>query len=141
VVNGNDAYDWKNALTSYFQDYDGISKFQHFAVDSDEPGTIRAKSGFEDDRWEKKKLLKSEKNIRLKKSENLPKHLSVVGFEGGKLNKEKNSYKNLRPYVKDEWKDSLCPDPETFKLPVRQKKICPDWLQCSNLQVRPPSLI
>jgi hypothetical protein len=32
VVDGNDVYDWKKGLSSYFKEFDGISKFQHFAV-------------------------------------------------------------------------------------------------------------
>ena len=53
IVNGNDVYDWKKGLSSYFKDFDGISKFQHFAVDSTEPGLICVKQGFNYDAWQK----------------------------------------------------------------------------------------
>jgi hypothetical protein len=128
VVDGNDVYDWKKGLSSYFKEFDGISKFQHFAVDSTDPGRIWVKYGFNDDIWEKRKLLKSDKSIKIEKFKNIPKYLSVVGFRGGKAEKEKALYENLRQYVKDEWKDELCPDPETFKPPVRIERSCPDWL-------------
>ncbi len=128
VVIGNDVYDWKKGLYSYFKNFNGVSKFQHFAVDSNDPGQILLKCGYNDDAWKKRKLLKSAKSIKLKKFQNLPKYLSVVGFKGGKPEKEKALYENLRPYVKDEWKDELCPDPETFKTPVRIERSCPDWL-------------
>ena len=128
VVDCNDVYDWKKILYSYFKGFDGISKFQHFAVDSTDPGWIWAKNGFNDDVWKKRKLLKSDKSIKLKKFKNIPKYLPSVRFKGGKPEKEKSIYKNLRQYVKDEWKDELCPDPETFKVPVRLERSCPDWL-------------
>ena len=127
VVDGNDVYDWKKGLYLYFKEFDGISKFQHFVVDSTDPGRIWAKYGFNDDVWKKRKLLKSDKSIKLEKFKNIPKYLSIVGFKGGKPEKEKSLYKNLRQFVKDEWKDELCPDPETFKFPVRIEKSCPDW--------------
>ncbi|MEK8020723.1 MAG: hypothetical protein VSS75_027970 [Candidatus Parabeggiatoa sp.] len=39
-----------------------------------------------------------------------------------------NLFKNLRKYVKDEWKDELCPNPETFQTPVRKNQACLDWI-------------
>ncbi len=128
IVNENYVYDWKKGLHSYFKDFDGISKFQHFAVDNNDPGRIWMKYGCNDDAWKKKKLLKSDKSIKLEKFKNIPKYLYTVGFKGGKPEKEKALYKNLRQYVKDEWKDELCPNPETFKPPVRIESQCPDWL-------------
>lgn len=127
VVTGNDVYDWKKGLRSYFKVFNGISKFQHFVVDNSEPGWIWAKYGFDDDIWKKRKLLKSDANLNLEEFKNLPQYLSTVGFKGGKLEKEKGLFENLRQYVEDEWKDVLCPDPETFKPPVREKQPCPDW--------------
>jgi len=58
----------------------------------------------------------------------MPKYLSTVGFKGKKPEKEKILFQNLRQYVKDDWKDELCPDPRIFKPPVRDKLPCPDWL-------------
>ncbi len=127
VVNGNDVYDWKRGLEPYFKEFDGISKYQHFAVDSSDPGRIWVKFGFDDDKWKKRKLLNSIKSTKLEKFKNMPKYLSTVGFKGGKSKKEKGLYKNLRQYVKDEWKDDLCPDPETFILPDRIEKSCLDF--------------
>jgi len=57
----------------------------------------------------------------------MPKYLSTVGFKGGKPKKEKGLFKNLRQYVKEEWKDELCPDPETSKFPVRIENPCLDF--------------
>lgn len=127
VVDGSYVYDWKKGLSPYFNDFDGISKFQHFAIDSADPCRILIKHGFNNDIWEKRKLLKSDKSTKLEKFRDIPKHLSIVGYKGGKPAKEKALYKNLRQYVKDEWKDELCPDPEIFKAPVRILKRCPDW--------------
>ena len=127
VVDGGEVYDWKNGLNSYFKDFDGISKFQHFAVDITDPGRIWAKHGFNNDVWEKLKLLKSDKSIKLEKFRNIPKYLSVVGYKGGKPAKEKALFQNLRDYVRDEWKDELCPDPEIFNAPIKIQKPCPDW--------------
>ena len=83
VVNRNYVYDWKKGLHSYFKEFDGISKFQHFAVDNNDPGRIWVKYGFNDDVWRKQKLLKSDKSIKLEKFKNIPKYLPVVGFKGG----------------------------------------------------------
>jgi len=127
VVTGNNVYDWKKGLRSYFKAFNGISKFQHFVIDNSEPGWIWAKYGFDDDIWKKRKLLKSDVNLNLEEFKNIPQYLSTVGFKGGKLEKEKGLFENLRQYVEDEWKDELCPDPETFKPPVREKQPCPDW--------------
>ena len=128
VVNGGNVYDWKKGLHPYFKEFTGISKFQHFAVDSTEPGCILIKHGLDDSTWMKRKLLMLDENIEIEKFKNLPKYLAAVGFQGGKPEKEKSLYKNLRQYVKDEWKDELCPNPETFKSPVRINQPCLDWL-------------
>jgi hypothetical protein len=127
VVDGNDVYDWKRELARYFKALVGISKFQHFAVDSATPGWVWVKYGFNDDDWKKKKLLKSETSIRLDQFINLPKYLSTRGFKGGKPEKERALFENLRQYVKDDWKDELCPDPRTFVSPIRDERPCPDW--------------
>lgn len=127
IVTGNNVFNWKTGLSPYFQDYDGISKFQHFAVDSDDPGVIWAKNGFDDSEWTKRKLLKSKKSINQKKFRKLPRYLSPVGFKGGNFKKEQSLYENLRPYVKKEWQDILCPNPETFEPPAKEKIVCPDW--------------
>ena len=128
VIDGNDVYDWKKVLSPYFNNFDGISQFQHFAVDSTKPGIIFIKYGFDDDKWKKRKLLKSAKSIKLKQFKNMPKYINSVGFKGGKTEKEKALYENLRQYVKEEWKDELCPNPDTVKFSVRIEKSCPDWL-------------
>jgi len=127
VVDASSVYDWKKALQPYFKAFDGISKFQHFAADSAEPGWLLAKYGFDDTGWEKRKLLTSERSLNTKKFKNLPHYLATVGFKGGKPEKEKALFENLRQYVRDEWKDELCPDPSIFKPPVRDKRPCPDW--------------
>ena len=129
VVDGNDVYDWKQGLYPYFKEFDGVSKFQHFAVDRTDPGRIWAKYGCHDDVWKKRILLKSDSSLQRETFQNIPQYLSIVGFKGGKPEKENALYENLRPYVKDEWKDALCPEPEAFKAPVRIERVCPDWLQ------------
>ena len=128
VVTGNDVYDWKKGLSHYFEAFAGISKFQHFVVDCSEPGWIWAKYGANDDTWKKRKLLKSDSNLNLEEFKSLTKYLSTVGFKGGNFEKEKGLFEKLRQYVKDDWKDELCPDPATFKPPVRDKQLCPDWV-------------
>ncbi|MEI6262117.1 MAG: hypothetical protein WCR46_19715 [Deltaproteobacteria bacterium] len=127
IVNSSDVYDWKKGLSHYFEAYTGISKFQHFVVDSSDPGWIWARYGVDDDIWKKRKLLISDSNLYLEEFRCLPKFLSTVGFKGGKFEKEKELFENLRQYVKDEWRDELCPDPETFIPPVRDRHLCPDW--------------
>ena len=127
IVNGNDVYDWKQGLFPYFNELKGVSKFQHFAVDSSEPGFIFVKNGFSDKMWKKRKLIKSEDYLDKEEFKNLTRHLDVMGFKGGKPEKEKKLFENLRQYVKSEWKDELCPDPKEFKPPIREKQNCPDW--------------
>ncbi len=127
IVNSNDVYDWKKGLSHYYEAFAGISKFQHFVVDSSEPGWIWARYGVDDDIWKKRRLLISDSNLYIEEFRCLPKFLSTVGFKGGKFEKEKELFENLRQYVKDEWRDELCPDPETFIPPVREKHLCPDW--------------
>ena len=128
IVDGNDVYDWKKGLTPYFKSLNGISKFQHFAADYNEPGCIWTKYGFDDDVWKKTNLLKTNKKTGAKKFKNLTGYLSSVGFKGGKPEKEKSLFENLRQYVKEDWKDEICPDPRTFKPPVRDYRPCPDWV-------------
>jgi len=123
IVTGSHVYDWKKGLSRYFKAFTGMSKFQHFVVDCREPGWISARYGVGDDTWNKRTLLKSNANLHLEEFKSLPKYLSTVGFKGGKFKKEKGLFENLRQYVKDEWKDELCPDPETFKPPVRDKQL------------------
>ena len=66
--------------------------------------------------------------MKLKIFQNLPVSLKAVGFKGGNPEKEKAIFKNLRKYVKDEWKNELCPNPETFQIPVRKHQACLDWI-------------
>ena len=127
VIDASHVYDWKTELQPYFKSFDGISKFHHFATDAAKPGWIFFKYGFDDDVWEKRKLLKSNRSLRTKKFTNLTKYLSSVGFKGGKPEKEKALFENLRQYVKDKWKDELCPDHRIFEPPARNKRPCPDW--------------
>ena len=127
IINGNDVYDWKDGLSPYYKDFKGISRFQHFSVDCTKPGYILTKYGFDDDAWTTTKLLKLDEILTLEKFKNLPKYLDIVGFQGGKPEKEEALYKNLRQYVNNEWKDDLCPNPKTFKRPIRVYQPCPDW--------------
>lgn len=128
VVNGDNVYDWKNGLCPYFKPFQDISQFQHFVVDSTKPGWILAKHGFDDETPKEVQLLKSDKTLTLPIFQNLPASLKAVGFKGGNPEKEKALFKNLRKYVKDEWKDELCPNPKTFQAPVRKHKACLDWI-------------
>ena len=128
IVDGNDVYDWKKGLRRYFKPLSGISKFQHFAADNSTPGQIWVKTGFDTDIWEKKNLLKLDINTIIEEFKNIPKNLSTVGFKGGKPEKERALFENLREYVKDDWKELICPDPDKFKPPIRINRCCPDWL-------------
>ena len=128
VINTSHVYDWKSELQPYFKLFDGISKFHHFATDSVKPGWIFFKSGFNDNNWKKRKLLKSDSSLSNDRFMNLSKYISNVEFKGGKPEKEKALFENLRHYVKDKWKDELCPDPKKFEFPLRDKQPCPDWI-------------
>ena len=64
----------------------------------------------------------------LKKFKYLPKYLKAVEFKGGNYEKERSIFENLRKYVKDEWKDELCPNPATFIIPVRKHQACLDMI-------------
>ena len=57
----------------------------------------------------------------------LAQELKPVGYKGGKIEKERILFDKLRPYVRDEWKDEICPNPETFVPPKRKQSFCPDW--------------
>ena len=128
AVDASYVYDWKKELKPYFKAFDGISKFQHFATDSAKPGWILFRYGFDDNIWKKRKLLKADHSINAERFKNMTKYILNVGYKGGKPEKEKALFKNLRQYVKDEWKDELCPDPRIFKPPLRDKRPCYDWL-------------
>jgi hypothetical protein len=127
VVTGNDVYDWKTELSKFFTAFHGISKFQHFVADNSEPGWIWSKYGAHDETWVKTKLLTSKSSLKKNTYRHLTKSLIPVGFIGGKTEKEKNLFEKLRPYVRDEWKDDVCPDPEIFTPPERKSTPCPDW--------------
>ena len=128
IVNGNNVYDWKSALGQYFKPLKGISKYQHFIVDKAQPGRIIVKHGFDDGSPQNIKLIQSDKSVKLKKFQHLPTYLKTVGFKGGNYEKEKSIFENLRKYVKDEWKDELCPNPDIFQIPVRKHQVCLDMI-------------
>ena len=127
VVNGNNVYDWKKGLRPYFKAFKGLSQFQHLVIDSTKPGCVLAQYGFDDDTPKKRRLLKSDTIVKLDAFQNLPTSLAAIGFKGGTSEKEKALFDNLRRYVEDEWKDEICPNPETFKTPVKETQACVDW--------------
>lgn len=128
VVNGSNVYDWKSGLSPFFKPLKGISQFQHFILDNAKSGQIIVKHGFDDETPQQIQLIKSDTTENLKRFQNLPTYLKAVGFKGGNLEKEKKIFENLRKYVKDEWKDELCPNPETFQIPVRKHQACLDMI-------------
>jgi hypothetical protein len=127
IVTGYDVFDWKSELSKYFKAFDGISKYQHFSIESSEPGWIWSKHGANDDAWVKTKLLISDSSLKMKNYMDLTQELKPVGYKGGKIEKERILFDKLRPYVRDEWKDEICPNPETFVPPKRKQSFCPDW--------------
>jgi hypothetical protein len=128
IIDASVIYDWKTALAAYFKPLDGIRAFQHFAADAAEPGWLGVKYGFDDQDWTKRQLLKSIRSREDETFQRIPQHIATVGFKGGKREKEQALFDNLRQYVREPWKDEICPDPTHFTPPVREKKTCPDWV-------------
>src|SRR5437588_11354563 len=104
-------YDIISGLEIYFKKLSGLQKFQHFLFTSANPGIIKAQE-VASGPFQEFKLLKSSKLDTSKVIESL----KAITFPVLKpfpmeLKRQEYLYHNIRPFVRDEFKDITCPRP------------------------------
>ena len=104
-------YDIISGLETYFKKLPGLQKFQHFHFTSTNPGMIKAQE-VANGPFQEFKLLKASKSEPLKTIEKI-KALSfpVLKPLPMELKRREYLYRNIRPFVRDEFKDITCPRP------------------------------
>ncbi len=109
--NGFQYFDIINSLETYFKKLPGLQKFQHFIFTNANPGIIKAQE-IANGTFQEFKLLKINKftaNKILEKVKALS--FSVLVPPPMKYERQDYLYQNIRPFVKDEYKDITCPKP------------------------------
>ena len=112
--NGRDGFqyfDIISGLETYFKKLPGLQKFQHFLFTSANPGIVKAQ-GIANGPFQEFKLLKIGKSevstvIGKIKALSFP-ELVPPPME---LKRQEYLYRNIRPFVRDEFKDTTCPRP------------------------------
>ena len=109
--NGFQYFDIVNSLKTYFKKLPGLQKFQHFTFTNANPGIIKAQE-IANGTFQEFKLLKINKftaNKILEKVKALS--FSTLVPPPMKYERQDYLYQNIRPFVKDEYKDITCPKP------------------------------
>jgi len=104
-------YDIISGLETYFKKLPGLQKFQHFLFTSANPGIIKTQE-FANGPLQEFKLLKigkSEASKVIKKIKALS--FAVLVPPPMELKRQEYLYHNIRPFVRDEFKDITCPRP------------------------------
>jgi len=109
--NGFQYFDIVNSLKTYFKKLPGLQKFQHFTFTNANPGIIKAQE-IANGTFQEFKLLKINKFTANKILENVKAlSFSVLVPPPMKYERQDYLYQNIRPFVKDEYKDITCPKP------------------------------
>jgi hypothetical protein len=112
--NGSEGFQYFDILSSleiYFRKLPGMQKFQHFLFTSAKPGVVKAQE-FANGPFQEFKLLKigkSEVSKVIKKIKALS--FTVLVPSPMELKRQEYLYHNIRPFVRDEFKDTTCPRP------------------------------
>ena len=112
--NGHEGFQYYNiisGLKTYFKKLPGLQKFQHFLFTSANPGVIKAQEAAGGPFGEFK-LLKSGKFEATKVVEKIKILLfPVLKPSPMELKRQEYLYHNIRPFVRDQFKDITCPRP------------------------------
>ncbi|XP_065941872.1 uncharacterized protein [Magallana gigas] len=102
-------YDWKSFTSTFFTNVKGIRKMRHFRFSSLSPGKLFVKSHADD----------SEREITLLKSSISPEDITTGSvmpdiLPTGGITSERQRYlfRVVRPFVRDPFKDTTCPEAE-----------------------------
>ena len=112
--NGSEGFQYYNIISGleiYFKKLPGLQKFQHFLFTSAKPGIVKAQEfangPFQEFLLLKTKKLEAPKIIKKIKALSFP-ELVPPPIE---LKRQEYLYHNIRPFVRDEFKDTTCPRP------------------------------
>src|SRR6266480_4068933 len=109
--NGFQYFDIVNSLKTYFKKLPGLQKFQHFTFTNANPGIIKAQE-IANGTFQEFKLLKINKSTANKVLEKVRTLLfSTLVPPPMKYERQDYLYKNIHPFVKDEYKDITYPKP------------------------------
>jgi hypothetical protein len=113
--NGFQYFDIISGLKTYFKKLPGLQKFQHFIFTSANPGIVKAQE-IANGTFQEFKLLKINKSIDNKVLEKIRAlSFSTLVPPPMKYERQDYLYQNIRPFVKDEYKDITCPKPINIK--------------------------
>src|SRR3954466_7865788 len=104
-------YDFVSSLETYFKKLPGMQKFQHFLFTCSQPGVVKAQEVangiFKEFLLLKTKKLEASKVIKKIKALSF----AVLVPPPMELKRQEYLYHNIRPFVRDEFKDITCPRP------------------------------
>jgi hypothetical protein len=112
--NGRDGFQYFDILSSlatYFRKLSGMQKYQHFLFMRNNPGVVKVQE-FAGGPFREFKLLKASKSDApkvIRKIKNLS--FPVLIPPPMKYERQEYLYQNIRPFVRDEYKDITCPQP------------------------------
>ena len=103
--------DIKSILGVYFKKLPGIQKFQHFLFEISNPGIVKVQEIVNGPFYEFN-LLKAKKTNVFKITKEI-KSLSILILTSPPLDYKRQEYlyQNIRPFVRDKFKDITCPKP------------------------------
>ena len=107
--------DIKSILGIYFKKLPGIQKFQHFYFDTFNPGIIKAQVIANGSFYEFNLLKIKKANISEIIKEIKALFILVLTPSPLDYKRQEYLYNNIRPFVKDEYKDITCPKPINSK--------------------------
>ena len=108
---GFEYYDIISGLETYFKKLPSLQRFQHFLFTDANPGAIKAQE-VANGSFQEFKLLKTSKSATPRAIEKI-KALSFPVLKPLPMESKRQEYlyHNIRPFVRDEFKDITCPKP------------------------------
>jgi len=103
--------DFKSVLQNFFKKLNGLQKYQHFLFEAANPGIVKVQM-VANSAYAEFNLLKAKK-ASISKIINKIKDLSISALTPSPLayKRQEYLYQNIRPFVRDEFKDITCPKP------------------------------
>ena len=98
--------DIKTILGIYFKKLNGLQKYQHFLFEASNLGVVKAQE-IANGPFAEFNLLKTKKADIFEEI----RALSILVLTPSPLDYKRQGYNNIRPFVKDEYKDITCPRP------------------------------
>ena len=103
--------DFKSVLKNFFKKLNGLQKYQHFLFEAANPGIVKVQM-VANSAYAEFNLLKAKK-ASISKIINKIKDLSISALTPSPLayKRQEYLYQNIRPFVRDEFKNITCPKP------------------------------